>query len=403
MTTNRWKIAALLGAAIAVSYFDRQTLPVAIKAIQSEIPVSNSQFANLQSAFLVAYALMYAGGGRLVDALGARRGFLLIMIWWSIACASHGLATGLGMLVVSRLLLGMGEGGAFPAATKAVSEWFPARESATAMGLINAGSAVGAVAAPPLIAITIATLNWRWVFFLSGVIGLLWCLWFWLDYSSPAAVVERREEKIPWIRLLAYRQTWGIVAAKTLSDAAWYYYAFWLPKYLYDARGFNTSQVGAFAWIPYAASGAGSLCGGWFSSRLIRAGHSVEFARKMALGASAALMPIAYFVTRTPVEMAIVIFSVAFFGQQSWATLVMILPTDLFPKSAVGSVAGLVGFGGAMGGAIFSQVAGYLLDHHYGYSLVFALASTFHVIGFLIILATVRKNSWTPMRVDARG
>ncbi len=390
MTSNRWRIALLIGAAIAVSYFDRQTLPVAIKAIQKEIPVSNTQFSQLQAAFLLAYAAMYAGGGKLVDTLGARRGFLLIMIWWSLACASHGLATGFGLLAASRFLLGMGEGGGFPAATKAVAEWFPAQERSTAMCIINAGTAVGAVCAPPLIALTLTSLNWRWVFFLSGALGLLWCVWWMRDYQSPPSAIKH-EAHVPWLRLLGYTQTWGLVFAKFLSDAAWYFYLFWLPKYLYDARGFDTKQVGAYAWIPYAASGAGCLCGGWLSSRLIRAGRSIDFSRKLALGLSAALMPFAYFVTKTPVELAIVLFSAAFFGQQSWSTLVMILPADLFPRSAVGSVAGLVGFGGAMGGVVFGLVVGYLLDHGFGYGAVFAIVSTLHVLAFLVILVTVRR------------
>lgn len=404
----RWRIAVLIGAAIAISYFDRQTLPVAITAIQREIPISNTQFSQLQAAFLTAYALMYAGGGQLVDRLGTRRGFLAIMIWWSLACASHGLAAGFGMLAVSRFLLGMGEGGGFPAATKAVAEWFPPRERATAMGIINAGTAAGAVCAPPLIAATLAFLNWRWVFFLSGAIGLLWVLWWMADYFPPARHPKltageregladvfkpdpRAAEKLAWIRLLGFVQVWGLVFAKFLSDAAWYFYLFWLPKYLYDARGFDTKQVGAFAWIPYAASGVGCLCGGWLSSRLVRQGRSLDFSRKVALGLSAAVMPAAYFITRTPVELAIVLFSIAFFGQQSWSTLVMVLPADLFPRSAVGSVAGMVGFGGAMGGVVFGLVVGYLLDHHYGYTTVFAIVSTLHVIAFGVIMATVRK------------
>jgi ACS family hexuronate transporter-like MFS transporter len=390
MTANRWRIALLICAAIAVSYFDRQTISVAIKAIQADIPVSNTQFSQLQAAFLLAYAAMYAGGGKLVDALGTRRGFLLIMVWWSLACASHGLATGFGLLAVSRFALGLGEGGGFPAATKAVAECFAAGERATAMGIINAGTAVGAVCAPPLIALTIAGLSWRWVFFLSGAIGLLWCIWWLRDYRSPASAVISGV-RIPWIRLLRHRETWGLVFAKFLSDAAWYFYLFWLPKYLYDARGFDTKQVGAYAWIPYAASGAGCLCGGWLSSRLISRGHSLNYSRKLALGLSAALMPFAVFVTRTPVELAIVLFSIAFFGQQSWSTLVMILPADLFPGSVVGSVAGLVGFGGAMGGVVFGLVVGYLLDHGFGYGVVFAIVSTLHVIAFLVILFTVRR------------
>jgi ACS family hexuronate transporter-like MFS transporter len=404
----RWNIAVLISAAIAISYFDRQTLPVAIKAIQQEIPITNTQFSQLQAAFLTAYALMYAGGGKLVDVLGTRQGFLVIMVWWSLACASHGLAATFGLLAVSRFLLGMGEGGGFPAATKAVAEWFPARERATAMGIMNAGTAVGAVCAPPLIAYTLAALNWRWVFFLSGGIGLLWVVWWLHAYYTPAAhprltdrerqaiaeVIQPRakgEPNIPWLQLLGYTQVWGLVFGKFLSDAAWYFYFFWLPKYLYDARGFDTKQVGYYAWIPYAASGIGSLCGGWFSSRLLQTGRSLNASRKLALGLSAAVMPVAYFVTKAPVELAIVLFSVAFFGQQSWSTLVMILPADLFPKNAVGSVAGLVGFGGAMGGVVFGLVVGYLLDHGFGYETVFAIVSTLHVIAFLVIALSVPR------------
>src|SRR5258708_1141763 len=164
----RWNIAVLISAAIAISYFDRQTLPVAIKAIQQEIPLTNRQFSQLQAGFLTAYALMYAGGGKLVDVLGTRQGFLVIMVWWSVACASHGFAATFGMLAVSRFLLGMGEGGGFPAATKAVAAWFPARERATAMGIMNAGTAVGPVFAPPLISHTPPALHSPPGLFLSG-------------------------------------------------------------------------------------------------------------------------------------------------------------------------------------------------------------------------------------------
>ncbi len=403
----RWSIAFLISAAIAISYFDRQTLPVAIAAIQRDISISNTQFSQLQAAFLIAYALMYAGGGKLIDTLGTRSGFLLIMGWWSLACASHGLATGFAMLAASRFLLGAGEGGGFPAATKAVAEWFPVGERSTAMGIINAGTAVGAVIAPPAIALVLTTLNWRWVFYLSGMVGLLWTLWWMREYFPPgrhprltaaekgeiAEVLEQHAQRqacIPWLRLFSYPQVWGLVIGKFLSDAAWYFYLFWLPKYLYDVRGFDIKQVGYFAWIPYAASGIGSITGGWFSSWLIRRGHSVNLARKVALGASAAVMPLIVFVTYSPVQLAIVLFSIAFFGQQSWSTLVMILPADIFPHRAVGSVAGLVGFGGAMGGVVFGLVAGYLLDHGYGYGMVFGIVGTFHVLAFCVILLAVR-------------
>ena len=403
----RWTIAFLISAAIAISYFDRQTLPVAIAAIQRDIPVTNTQFSWLQSAFLIAYALMYAGGGRLIDLLGTRRGYLTIMLWWSLACASHGIATGLIGLAASRFLLGMGEGGGFPAATKAVAEWFPERERSTAMGIINAGTAVGAVIAPPAIAMILAAANWRWVFFASGAVGLLWTLWWLRDYfpanqhhrlseaerneiREVLDVSRSKEAGIRWLRLFRFPQVWGLVTAKFMSDAAWYFYLFWLPKYLYDVRGFDTKTVGTYAWIPYAASGIGCLVGGWFSSWLIRRGHSLNVARKTALGASAAVMPLIFFVTKAPVPLAIVLFSIAFFGQQSWSTLVMILPVDIFPHRAVGSVAGLVGFGGAMGGVVFAQIVGRMLDAGLGYGPVFGMVSTFHVIAFVIILLTIR-------------
>jgi MFS transporter, ACS family, hexuronate transporter len=399
---TRWHIAFLVSVAIAISYLDRQTLPVAIKAIEQDIPVTNQQFSLLQTAFLITYALMYAAGGKLMDVLGTRLGFTLIMIFWSLACAGHGLASTLVTLAAMRLLLGMGEGGGFPAATRAVAEWFPVKERSTAMGIINAGTAIGMIVAPPLIALVLSFANWRWIFFVTGAVGLLWTLWWRRQYFPPeqhprVSAAERQElpateaaaATLGWFELLRFRQTWGIVVAKFLSDAAWYFYLFWLPKYLYDARDFDIKAVGTFAWIPPAAAGIGCLVGGWFSSWLLQRHIPLDLARKIALGASAIIMPLILFVPNVSVAWAIALFSVAYFGQQSWSTLVMILPTDIFPKSNVGAVAGLVGFGGAMGGVVFGQLVGYLLDHRYGWQLVFALAVSFHVVAFAIICVAI--------------
>jgi len=405
----RWRIAVLVGVAIAISYLDRQTLPVAVSAIAKDIPLTNTQFSTLQSAFLFSYAFMYAGGGKLTDALGTRLGFTVIMIFWSLACASHALALSFGMLAVSRFLLGMGEGGGFPAATRALAEWFPAQDRASAMGIINAGTSVGAVIAPPLIAFTLGFANWRWIFLISGALGLLWTAWWRRSYFVPEAhpdqtnrheMLGESENNPPWIALLRIREVWGLIIAKFLSDAAWYFYLFWLPKYLYDARGFDTKAVGAFAWIPYAAAGVGCLAGGWFSSYLVRRQFSLDVARKLALGLSAAVMPLIILVPHVAVSWAIAIFSVAYFGQQSWSTLVMVLPADLLPRGVVGSVAGLVGFGGAMGGIAFGQLVGYLLDHGIGYPTVFTLAGIFHVVAFAVILAAI--PAFRPTDVERR-
>lgn len=412
----RWRIATLVSVAIAISYLDRQTLPVAIKAIERDIPVTNEEFSFLQSSFLISYAFMYAAGGRLMDVLGTRRGFLVIMVFWSLACASHGFAASVGMLAVSRFLLGIGEGGGFPAATRAVAEWFPVHERSTAMGIINAGTAVGGVLAPPLAAVLLGWADWPVLFYVAGAAGLVWTLWWWYEYFVPEAHprVTRNEREFlestvspagsradapGWLSLLRIRQTWGLVTAKFLSDAAWYFYLFWLPKYLYDARGFDIKAVGAFAWIPYAAAGVGCLVGGWLSSWLLTRHLSLDHARKIALGLSAVLMPLVLFVPTAPIAWALAIFSVAYFGQQSWSTLVMILPADMYPRTAVGSVAGLVGFGGAMGGVVFGQLVGYLLDHGFGYGVVFALAGSFHVIAFGLICLTIPRIE--PLHLEA--
>ncbi len=400
----RWFIALLVSAAIAISYLDRQTLPWAIKTIQADIPFSNEMKAGLDSAFLVTYGLMYVGGGLLLDRLGTRRGFLCIMVFWSLACASHGLAGGVIALAASRLLLGAGEGGGFPAATRAVAEWFPVTDRATAMGIINGGTAVGAVVAPPLIALVLTHCNWlglapwRWVFFLTGALGLLWTIWWWRSYQTPyqsgenSSPIHESEIAHSLAGLLQHRETWAVVGAKFLSDGAWYFYLFWLPKYLFDVFQLDIKTAGGIGWIPYAASGVGCMVGGGFSSWLLKRGVSVNWSRKLALSASAALMPWVMLVPQLhSVGWVIFIFSLAFFGQQSWSTLVMILPTDMISKRAVGTLAGLVGFGGAMGGVLLGQIVGWLRDHGYSYTPALVISGSMHIAAFILICLVIPK------------
>jgi ACS family hexuronate transporter-like MFS transporter len=388
----QWYFVALVTAAIAISYFDRQTLPVAISAIQRTIPLNNQQFSWLQFAFLIPYAVLYAAGGRMLDIVGTRRGFILIMLWWSGACALHGLAMNFGFLLVARCLLGMGEGGAFPAATRVVAEWIPPHQRSTAMGIINAGTAVGSVLAPPLIGIILLTAGWRMVFFAAGAVGFAWVIWWLVTYRGNSkisiATLDARlvAQQLSFTDVLSMRRVQVLVFAKFMSDSAWYFYLFWLPKYLYDVRGFDVRHVSYYAWIPYAASGVGSFLGGWLSSALLRRGRSLDFSRKFVLGLSALFMPVVMLVPHVPVGWALVLFSIAFFCQQSWSGLIMTLPADIFPLSAVGSVSGLIGFGGAIGGAVFGVVAGFLLGHGFGYGTLFFIVGTFHLIGFLAIL-----------------
>lgn len=391
---NPWLFVGLVTLAISISYFDRQALPVAIAAIEKTIPISDAQFSFLQASFLVAYALLYAGGGKLLDAIGTRVGFAISMTWWSLACSLHGTARGLSMLIVARLLLGMGEGAAFPAATRVIAEWLPATQRSTAMGVINAGTALGSVLAPPVIGLILFAASWHHVFFFAGTIGLFWAIGWYCLYRQPDDMNSRDDQRaltsvpVPWSRLLSSRKVVGMVSAKFLTDSAWFFCLFWLPKYLYDARGFDIKQVSYFAWIPYAASGIGSVLGGWFSSKLLKAGYSLNFSRKLALGMSAALMPAVILVPHVPVSFALLLFSIAFFGQQSWSGLIMTLPTDIIPITSVGSVAGLIGFGGAMGGALFNIFAGQMLGHGSSYSVLFSVVGSLHVVAFIALLLT---------------
>lgn len=405
-------MAFLVSAAIVLSYLDRQTLPWTLSQIHADYPFPDEVKALFDSAFLIAYGLMYLGGGLLLDKLGTRRGFLLVMIFWSLASASQGLAANYGvapvfgmsfalvLLVASRCLLGVGEGGGFPAATRVVAEWFAPDQRASAMGLINAGTAVGAVVAPWLILLVLnytgwfGLAPWRWVFFLTGTLGLLWAFCWWRKYFPPEIPNPRAEPdrapKIALAQLLRHRQTWALIGAKFLSDGAWYFYIFWLPKFLMETFQIKFNVATGIGWIPYAASGVGCLAGGGLSSWLLTRGFSVNASRKLALGASAALMPWVMFVPYLrSVGWVVFIFSLAFFGQQSWSTLVMILPTDMIPKRAVGTLAGLVGLGGALGGVLLGQTVGWLRDHGYSYAPALAISSSLHVLAFLLICAMI--------------
>ena len=426
----RWRIALLISAAIVLSYLDRLTLPWTLTEIQKDYPFSNETKALFDSAFLVAYGLMYLGGGRLLDALGTRRGFLVVMLFWSIACASQGFAGNYGfapvgdlsfalvMLAISRFLLGMGEGGGFPAATRAITEWFPVGERSIAMGIINAGTAVGAVAAPWLILVVLRCTGWfqlapwRWVFFVSGGMGLLWTIWWIMDFQIPERHPRVLESERAYIlagsnvgaagtetsgavsfqELLMHREVWAVVGAKFLTDAAWYFYMFWLPKFLMETFHLEFKSTTTVGWIPYAAAGVGSVLGGSLSSFLLRRGMSVNAARKLALGASAAFMPWVLLVPGIDsLGVVVFIFSLAFFGQQSWSTLIMVLPTDMIPRQSIGTVAGMVGFGGAVGGIVLGQIAGYLRDHHYSYTPVLVIAGSLHVLAFMLICIAIPR------------
>jgi MFS transporter, ACS family, hexuronate transporter len=406
----RWWIAGLLALATALNYLDRQSFPVVVGELRREIPLTDEQYGLVTSLFLFAYAIMYAGGGRIMDLLGTRLGYALMIVWWSVANCLMGTVSSIFGLEVFRFLLGMGEGGGFPGSSKAVAEWFPPRERAMAFGIFNTGSAVGAVIAPPLIAIIASTLGWRWVFYITGSAGILWALiWFGIyrrpevsslitteelsmiesaHHAERAAYSINEAATLPWASFFRIREVWGLMLAKFLSDAAWFFFIFWLPKYLSDIRHLDIKQIGYFAWVPYAFAGVGSLMSGVFSSVLLRFNFSVNRTRKGALGLSAALLPASLLIVAAPLNFAIVFFSLVMFGHQFFAAVVMTLPTDLFPSKVVGSVGGLLGSAGSFGAMLFSLVVGWLVEHH-GFGPAFLTAGVLHPLAFLVVLITV--------------
>lgn len=411
----RWRVAVVLTIATAFNYLDRMTLPVVISQLQEKFSITETQFGVLNSLFLLAYALMYAGGGRLADKLGTRVGYAVMMTWWSLACAAQGLVNGFRGLAFFRFNLGIGEGGSFPTAAKTISEWFPAKERSIAFGMFNTGSAIGSVLAPPLLAVIMLLLSWRWVFIISGSFGIFWVI-YWLsfyqipskhpriteeesNYILQSQAEERTEDsgetpqKIKWLKLFKYKEIRCLIIVKFLTDPVWFFYIFWLPKYLSDTRGFDIKEIGYYGWIPYAAAGIGSMFGGWFSSKLMKKGLTLNASRKIALGMSAALMPAAAFVVPAPTGMAIVFISLAFLGHQFWSVIIQTLPADLYPKSAVGSVAGLMGASGSFSAMIFALIVGYILGNYASYLPIFITISMLHPIAFGLIMIMIPKIS----------
>ncbi|HEY1794023.1 MAG TPA: MFS transporter [Opitutaceae bacterium] len=403
----RWWIAALIAIATALNYLDRQSFPVVVGEIRRDIPFTTAQYGRLTSLFLFSYAVMYAVGGWLLDRLGTRTGYAIMIGVWSAANFLTGTVSSLMGLGGCRLLLGVGEGGGFPGSSKAVAEWFPPGERAMAFGIFNTGSAVGAVIAPPLIALVVASLGWRWVFFATGFAGFCFVVLWLAVYQVPARsrFISAQERALilsanayapdpavpnpfPWIGFFRFRQVRGLLLAKFLSDSAWFFFIFWLPKYLGDVRHLNIAQIGTFAWIPFACAGMGSFAGGWLNGFLIRHGVSLDRSRKVTMSLGAMLVPVSLLIVSAPLGLAIVFFSLAMFAHQFWASIVMTLPADLFPSATVGSVGGLLGSAGAFGAMLFGLLVGWLVERD-GYGPAFAIAGVLHPLALIVILCSI--------------
>ena len=396
----RWWIAGLLFLVTLINLIDRSTISVLAPVITTQLGLTSLQFAGINTLFLAAYAASQAFSGKIFDWVGTRLAFSIAVLVWSFAAMAHAFARGLISLGGLRFLLGLGEGGNWPGAAKAIAEWFPVRERAFGISLVNAASAVAFIIATPLVVWLQLRFGWRAAFLVTGSLGLIWfVLWVliyrlpeehpWLSPEEYALIREdgasaSRAPAVRWLDLLGYRQVWAIVLARFLADPVWWLYIIWLPLYLYNVRGFSLKQIGLFAWLPYVAASAGSLTGGWASGFLIARGWSVDRARKTVMVASMLLMPASILAARVQSPMAaLALISVVLFGFQGWIGNVQTLPSDFFPESMVGSVAGLGGLGAGLGSMLFTLGTGSVIEYLHSYTPVLITA------GLIPILATV--------------
>lgn len=398
----RWTVCALLFAVTTVNYMDRQVLGILAPTLQRELHWSESQYGDVVSWFSLVYAFGFLAAGRLLDRVGVRRGLAVAVIAWSLAAIGHAFARTTAGFSAARALLGLGESANFPGAVKAVAEWFPKRERALATGIFNAGTNTGAIVTPLLVPWIALTWGWRWAFIVTGSLGFLWLVLWLALYHEPddqrrvtAAELahirsdppEAPVQRVPWLRLLTRRQTWAFAAGKLLADPVWWFYLYWLPKFLDAKYGLTLAQLALPLIVVYLVADIGSVAGGWLSSALIARGLSVNRARKTAMLAMALLIvPTAFAPRAGTMWTAVLIVAVAAAAHQAWSANVYTLASDMFPRAAVGSVVGIGAFAGAMGGVLFQRVTGRILEANGNdYTPIFAMCGLAYVSAWCII------------------
>ncbi len=396
----RWLICALLFLATTINYVDRQVLGILATPLQRELGWSESDYGWIATAFTGAYAIGLLVVGNLMDRLGTRTGFSLAVSFWSLAAMGHALARSVLGFSVARFALGISEAGNFPAAIKTVSEWFPKKERALATGIFNSGSNVGAIIAPLTVPWIAYHYGWRWAFIITGAVGFIW-LAFWLAlYRKPeehprlsraelAYIQSDPPEpavKVPWARLLPHRQTWAFAAGKFFTDPIWWFFLFWLPKFLNETYGITLSGLGPPLVVIYLAADVGSIGGGWLSSTLIKRGWSVNAGRKTAMLLCAlCVVPIVFAVQASSLWVAVALISLATAAHQGWSANLFTLVSDTFPRRAVGSVVGIGGFAGSLAGMLIATVTGYLLQWTGSYVPIFFVAASAYLFALMVI------------------
>ena len=418
----RWLIVALLFLGTVINYLDRQIIGLLKPTLELEFNWTETDFGKIMSAFSFAYAIGLLVSGRFIDKVGTKLGYSVAVIVWSLAGMGHALAKSVAGFGIARLSLGIGEAGNFPAAMKAVSEWFPKKERALATGIFNSGTAIGVVVALIIVPIIMQNYGWHEVFWITGAMGFIWLIfWLWL-YEIPSrqkrlsaeelAYIESDHDdnadqvqsttKISWAKLFTFPQTWAFVTGKFLIDPIFWFFLFWLPSYFSSTFNLDLKVISPELMLIYGATTIGSIAGGYFSSQLINRGWPTLKARKGVLLLFAILelgimIAIAQFVTDKWVAVGLISLAVAV--HQAWATNIFTLASDMFPKEVVSSVVGIGGMTGAIGGILFPIFVGYLLDVYKasdnltgGYNLIFTICGVTYLVAWIIIHLLTRKS-----------
>lgn len=409
----RWRVCAMLLAATTINYIDRQVLGVLAPFLQEKIGWSEIEYSYIVTAFQAAYAIGLLCAGAVIDRFGTRIGYALAIGIWSLAAMSHSLAVGVVSFAIARFALGLGESGNFPAAIKTVAEWFPQRERALAAGIFNSGSNIGAIVAPMLVPVVAARWGWQAAFLFTGGLSAIWVTVWLLTYRTPDdqpklsaaewAYIGHDPSgstiRLPWSQLLRYRQTWALVAAKFITDPIWWFFLFWLPKFLHAEYGLTLLELGIPLITIFLLADVGSIAGGWFAGRLIKRGWSINRARKGAMLTCALLIvPVTFAAKADNLWLAVGLVGLATAGHQGWSANVYTLASDMFPRHAVASVVGIGGFAGAVGGMLISTVIGILLQTTHSYVPVFLMAGSAYL--FALVVVQVLTPRLEPAQLD---
>ena len=415
----RWVICALLFFAATINYIDRQVIGILKPTLQQQFGWSEIDYSDIVFAFQLAYAVGFLIAGRMIDKLGARKGFAVAIIIWSLAAIAHAEAPVFGVPVASafaligltysasvagfilaRMALGLGEAGNFPAAIKVVAEWFPKRERALATGLFNSGTNIGALLTPLIVPWITITWGWYWAFVATGLIGFAWLAVWWPIYDRPEshprvgkaelALIQSDPAdppvRIPWGTLLRHRQTWAFAIGKFMTDPVWWLYLFWIPDFLNRNHGIDLRTIGPPLVVIYLVADVGSIGGGWLSSTLIKRGWTVNAGRKVAMFVCAlAVIPMLAASGARELWVAVALISLATAAHQGWSANLFTLVSDTFPRHAVGSVVGLGGFAGAVGGMLIAKLTGYVLQATGSYVPVFMIAAFTYLAALAVI------------------